>query len=213
MNCARFETLLSEYMDQTLEAPVRQVMEEHARSCPACSRLRRQVKSLRQELEHFPLLEPPAHLLEAILDRTWGRRPVRSLWSDLFLPTVRPFLTQRYALATAMMFVLLSFLVNVLGPGFSAFSYSSLSPSRLLEETDRVSNQLYKKWVEIRDAKDRWIAELKLLKEDLYGRLDYHLITILFKSYSESLREQQEAGATQGGEKEAPKKPSEDKGL
>ena len=38
---------------------------------------------------------------------------------------------------------------------------------------------------------DSVAEEIRLLKEDLYGRLDYHLVSQLFKSYQRSLEEQQ----------------------
>lgn len=197
MNCSRFEALLTAYMERTLDEPLRKAMGEHLKACAGCSRLLLQVQKLPAELARLPVLQPPAGLVESILELTVGRRPVRSFWADLILPTVRPFLTQRFAFATAMMFVFFSLMVNALGPDFSGLSYSDLRPSRLLEETDRVSDLIYKKWREINEVKNRWMAELKLLKEDLYGRLDYHLITILFKSYGESLQEQSQEKAEQ----------------
>lgn len=192
MNCSRFETLLSDYMDRALDPLVRQVVDEHARNCARCAELLLEVRTLREDLSQFPVLETPAGLIDRIRERTSGKRRVRSLWADLILPTIEPFLTQRYAYATAMMFVFFSLVANVLGPEFSGRSYSDLKPANIVDEADRVSGQIYKKWIEFNNAKNRFIAEIKLLKEDLYGRLDYHLITILFKSYRESLREQEQ---------------------
>lgn len=190
MNCSRFETLLSDFMDQSLDPRVQSAMSQHLAGCTECAGLLGEVRLLRDDLASFPTVEPPPQMVSRILERTWGRPKVRSLWKDLILPTVSPFLTQRFAYATVMMFLFFSFMVSLMGPGFSALSYSDLRPSTLIEEADRISSQIYKKWVQFNDYRTRFLEELRLLKEDLYGRLDYHLITILFKSYSESLQEQ-----------------------
>jgi hypothetical protein len=95
-------------------------------------------------------------------------------------------MTQRYAFATLILFVFLSLMVNLAGPPAAAF----LSPSRLAEEADRFSTSVSRTWAELQDFRTRAGQEFKLLKEDLYGRLDYHLISMLFKSYTESVEEQ-----------------------
>lgn len=190
MNCSRFETLLSEYVDETLDPRVRAALEQHLQVCPDCSALVREVQSIRSQLADFPALEPSDELIEAIIEKTTGRFKVRSLWEDFILPTLRPFLTQRFAFATLMMFVFLSLVANVIGPDFSAFSFSDIRPSALVEQADRFSSQVQKTWFEIRNRQSRIVGEVWRLKEDLYGRLDYHLINMLFKSYQHSVEEQ-----------------------
>ena len=192
MNCSRFETLLTSYLDQTLDEHVQGVMSEHATTCPHCSVLLSRVQSLQEDLAHFPEADPPQDLADRILELTSGKPRRHSLWQDLIVPTISPFLTQRYAFATVIMFVFLSLMVNTWGPGFTGLSASDLNPSTLLEESYRLSNQAYKKWVEFREFRSRAWEELKLWKEDLSGRLDYHLINMLFQSYSESLPEEQQ---------------------
>jgi len=55
---------------------------------------------------------------------------------------------------------------------------------------NRFSGEVYKKWAEFNDFKARVEREYELLREDLLGRLDYHLVTILFRSYNESIEEE-----------------------
>ena len=191
MNCSRFETLISDYLDETLDRRVHEAISVHAERCPDCASLLQEVRDLQQELAYFPTLEPPEDLVDRILERTSGKPQKRSLWKDLVIPTVNPFLTQRYAFATVMMFVFLSLMVNLWGPGFSALSASQLRPSTIIDESYRFSNQIYKRWMQVKDFRTRLFEEIRLLKEDLYSRLDYHLIAILFESYSESLERQQ----------------------
>ncbi|MEE8584113.1 MAG: hypothetical protein V3T83_04605, partial [Acidobacteriota bacterium] len=96
------------------------------------------------------------------------------------------------AFATGIMFVFLSLMVNLLGPGFSTLSASDLSPSSIAEGGARIVSQVSRQWEQFKDARARFAEELSLWAEDLTGRLDYHLITGLFKSYQESLQEQEE---------------------
>lgn len=198
MNCARFETLLTDYMDGTLDVRVLEAMEEHQAGCPSCSRLIADVRQLRDDLEHLPELPVREELIRTILERTSGIPEKKSFWRDLVLPNLQPFLSQRYAFATLMMFVFISFAVNVMGPGFSVSSYSRFSPTRLVERADLVSEQVYQKWSEFNDLKMRISEEIRLFKEDLFGRLDYHLITVLFESYDESLKKAEEADSLPG---------------
>lgn len=188
MNCSRFETLLSDYLERTLEPPVQQAARAHLESCPSCQSLYGEVGILREQLQAFPTVEAPEDLVDRILVKTTGRPRTRSLWADMIVPTVRPFLTQRYAFATVMLFVFLSLMVNLAGPPAGAV----LSPSRLAESADRATVQLNRTWAEIQDFKNRVFKEATLLTEDLSGRLDYHLISLLFKSYSESVSEQRQ---------------------
>ncbi len=185
MNCSRFETLLTDYMERTLEAPVADAVRSHLEGCRSCQALYGDVLQVRERLESFPAVRPPLDLVNRILDRTSGRPMRRSWWRDLVLPTLRPFMTQRYAFATLMLFVFLSLMVNLVGPPAGAV----LSPARLAESADRFSSQVSKSWAELRDTQSRILNEMSLLAEDLYGRLDYHLISMLFKSYSQSIDE------------------------
>ncbi len=189
MNCARFETLLSDYMDGTLDSRVRSAMDQHRQDCSACSALFRDVASLRSELSRFPEVSVREELIERILVRTTGKPEKLSFWYGVVMPAIQPFLTQRYAFATLMIFAFISFAANVMGPGFSASSYSRFSPSAMMARADEFGGEIYKTWREFNDLKSRAREELRLLKEDMIGRLDYHLVTILFESYEESLQQ------------------------
>jgi len=187
MNCSRFETLLSDFLDERLDQRVQTAMEQHLESCSACQVTVADVQQLHEELSHFPEAMVSEELITEILKKTSGIPEETTFWKGLILPALRPFLSQRYAFATVMMFAFISFAVNVMGPGFSA---SSFSPSSIMAKADRLSNQAYLSWKEFNDIKSRWSEEIKLFKEDLFGRLDYHLITVLFESYNESLEEE-----------------------
>jgi len=187
MNCARFETLLSDFLDGRLDKRVQTAIAQHLESCPGCQTTLQDVRELREELAHYPEAIVSEELIARILRETSGIPEERTFWKGLILPALKPFLSQRYAFATLMIFAFISFAVNVMGPGFSA---SSFSPSSIMAKADRLSNQVYMSWKEFNNFKSRWSEEIRLFKEDLFGRLDYHLITVLFESYNESLEEE-----------------------
>lgn len=201
MNCSRFETLLSDYMDGMLDAPVQTAMEQHLRQCSECAGLLEDVRSLRDELREFPEVTVREELIAQVLEKTTGRPVERTLWGGVIFPALRPFLSQRYAFATILIFAFISFAVNVMGPGFSAASYSRLRPSAIIARADEISSEIYKKWREFNDFKSRANEELRLFKEDLLGRLDYHLVTILFESYEESIEQQEQTEQQKAAEK------------
>ncbi len=192
MNCSRFETILAEFTANRLEKPVMAAAQEHLEACPACRQLLEEVAELREQLENFPVATPPAALLDGILVRTTGRPEPRSLWRGLILPTIQPFLTQRYAFATVMLFVFLSLMVNIVGPPAGAV----LSPSGLRESADRFTSRITRGWAEAVDYQARVVREVKLLSEDLWSRLDYHLISLLLTSYEETVQQQSQPDAT-----------------
>ncbi len=179
-------------MDQTLDPRLNEAMTEHLRECGACSKLIQEVEHLRRQLNEIPQVSVPPGLIQRILAHTSGTAPKRSLWVDMVLPTIRPFLTQRYAFGTGIMVVFISLLVNMFGPTFSTMGYSDLSPSNVAENADRFTDQIRKKWAQVKTYEAKVAGEMKLMKEDVYGRLDYYLINVLFKSYSQSVQKQEQ---------------------
>jgi len=180
MDCQRFETLLSDFQADSLSPPVAEAMGRHEKSCARCATLALEVVRLREELAGLPDLTVRPELVEAILKATTGVRKRGSLWHDLLQPTLTPFFSQRVAFATLIMFVFISVMANVMGPEFSAYSRN---PSLLLEKADQVSTRIYGGWRQFNNFKTEVAEELALLKDDLFGRLDYHLITLLFREY------------------------------
>jgi hypothetical protein len=183
-------------MEGTIDLRLNQAMADHLRECQICSTLVTEVRDLRQSLTAFPQIGMPPKLVERILDKTSGRPKKRSFWRDMVLPTLRPFLTQRYAFGTGIMLVFISLLISLLGPGFSTLGASDLSPSGVAENADRLTDRVRMRWVQVQSYEKRAVEELRLIKDDLSGRLDYYLVNMLFRSYRESVQEKQNTAAT-----------------
>jgi hypothetical protein len=190
-------------MDQTVDPRLREAMTEHLQECSTCSLLIQEVEHLRRQLNEIAQVSVPAGLVERILDVTSGSAPKRSIWADMVLPTIRPFLTQRYAFGTGIMLVFISLVVNMFGPAFSTMGYSDLSPSNVAENADRFTDQIRKKWAQVRTYEAKVTGEMKLMKEDVYGRLDYYLINLLFKSYSDSVQKEEQQKQQQETKRQA----------
>jgi len=201
MNCSRFETLLTDYIDQTLDHRVESMLEQHLGTCRECSRLLSDINRLREMLLDFPQVSPSPDFVDQVVAKTCGKIKVRSVLADFVLPTLRAFATQRFAFATLIMFVFLSLVVNMAGPDFSALSFSDFRPAALAEQADRFSGQIYKKWVQVKNSEQRLVGEMWRLKEDLYGRLDSHLINMLVKSYQESIKDKDKTSSDEGKKK------------
>ncbi|GAB4241085.1 MAG: hypothetical protein Kow00109_16340 [Acidobacteriota bacterium] len=208
MNCARLETLLNGYLEAELAPPVREAVELHLQDCARCRELLAEVRTLREQLRSFPSVPVREELVGAILDATTGR-PVRTpFWQEILGPWIAALRSPRYAFATLVMFAFLSLMVNVLGPSFSASSASWFSPAHLADRAEQLSGEAYRKWREFVEFRRRVIEELKLMREDLWGRLDYHLIRIMFRSYQESLEKEK---ATPGETRDAESQPAGEK--
>ena len=190
MNCSRFETILTDYLEQRLDSPVEQAVEVHLGDCEPCRTLLENVAAVGRELEDFPELTPPDDLVDCILVKTTGRPKPLSFWKETIVPAMKPFFTKRFTFATVLLFVFLSLMVNLVGPPAGAV----LSPGGLAESADKLTTQIAMKWAQVLSFTDSVAGEIRLLKEDLYGRLDYHLVSQLFKSYQKSLEEQQNHG-------------------
>lgn len=187
MNCQRLESLISDYLEDQLDPRVRGAADRHLQTCPSCTFLVGEVSQLRSDLADLPQLSASESLIDEILQRTSGIPAPFSLWRDLVQPTLAPFRTPRFGFATVLMFVFLSLVANYMMPDGEVSANLTLA-----ERADRVSERVYRTWLDFNRLKERAREEITLWREDVLGRLDYHLITLLFRSYEE------ETGAASG---------------
>ena len=83
MSCRRFEPLIHDLVDGTLDGGPRHDLEAHLASCAGCAALVEQLLVVRRSARALPVLEPPPSALPALkealeAERAWQRRARRS---------------------------------------------------------------------------------------------------------------------------------------
>src|SRR5438046_7845226 len=78
MQCAEFETLLSEALDETLSGTKLESFQAHGRSCSVCGPLLAEADAGRRWLKSLAEVEPPSSLVGNILIATTGRASGRA---------------------------------------------------------------------------------------------------------------------------------------
>ena len=208
MTCADFENLLTEYAEGKLDRIVSGEIEQHRRKCPQCHLLFQEVSRLVDDLHGLPEYEPPERLMSAILKRTSGVYKRPSFWQAIVVPTFRPFLTQRFAAATAIMFVFLFMTVSLIGPGLSGVTADDFTPRAIYKHADNFTHSVYHRLRAFNQWTKDMRAELQLWRTDWAGRIDYQIITALFRNYENTQDKQQikrENAPSKTGEPETPK--------
>ena len=76
MQCAEFETLLSEALDETLSGAKLESFQAHGRSCSVCGPLLAEADAGRRWLKALADVEPPSKLVSNILIATTGREGI-----------------------------------------------------------------------------------------------------------------------------------------
>jgi hypothetical protein len=105
MTCAELEILLCDYVDGTLRAEERTVLEGHLAGCSACAELAKDVTGVTAFIETVAPAEPPAELLTRILHELPIGRPStekRSWWRKWIGGWVHGMLQPRYVMGMAM---------------------------------------------------------------------------------------------------------------
>jgi hypothetical protein len=162
MQCAEFEALLAEAVEDTLRDELRAAFAAHHASCSRCAPLYaeaelgwRGLKALQREE-----VAPPAQLMENILRATsraprpetqarltWWQR-VREL--PILGPILHTTLQPRLALSCAMVFVSLAAVFSFSGNELRDFRYADLRPSALRHDFYEVQGKMVKYYENIR---------------------------------------------------------------
>jgi hypothetical protein len=142
MDCPRSQELLSDHLEGTLHAILRAELDTHLATCGECRSLREAVAEVVDALHAYPVLEPPAGLVERVVAAT------RSLPRPAPKPVVvRPAIVipaWMQAAAAGLALITLGVLLMVVGPEASGRAATLLvdrtvnAGSELMERKDRV---------------------------------------------------------------------------
>ena len=145
MQCAEFDSLLTDAIDGVLSGAVLDRFQAHATTCKACGPLLAEAEAGRNWLKGLTEVEPPARLVNNILASTTGvdtqrlrttvpARPTRASWLERvqasFLEPIWATVRQpRFAMSFGMAFFALSVGLTVAGVKPADLKEVSLRPS------------------------------------------------------------------------------------
>jgi len=138
MQCAEFEALLSEALDERLTGAKLESFQAHGRLCTVCGPLLAEADAGRRWLKSLAEVEPPANVVRNILVATTGRESTRvqaeakagASWKDVVAGWVRPVFAPvfavarqpRFAMSFGMAFFSLSISLSLAGVKLSVSS-------------------------------------------------------------------------------------------
>ena len=118
MQCAEFDALLSQALDQKLTGQKLESFQAHSRVCPVCGPLLAEAEEGRRWLKSMAEVEPPSNLVHNILVATTGYESKHvavgaqsgASWTDKVIAWLRPVFAPVLAVAVELVLV---FIVNL----------------------------------------------------------------------------------------------------
>jgi len=168
MQCAEFDALLSEALDQRLSGDRLESFQAHARGCPTCGPLLAEADAGLRWLHELVEVEPPVTLVNNILAATTGIDTVRlhgtakaqaeSSWLDRLQDwanlVVSPILgvakQPRFAMSFGMAFFSLSITMSMAGVKLGDLRHADLRPSAIKRNYYATSGKVVKYYENIR---------------------------------------------------------------
>ena len=151
MNCAEIEILICEYVDGTLDAPVRAEVERHLAQCPACAEVGRDSAAAVAFIERAADVEPPPELINRILFAAPWQTSKRSKmpgWLETLLAPVRQ---PRYAMSLAMTILMFAMLARFVAP-MKKIRAEDLKPARVWQGVENQAVYAYGRVVKFYDG-------------------------------------------------------------
>jgi hypothetical protein len=167
MQCAEFDALLNEALDQRLSGDKLEIFQAHARGCPTCGPLLAEADAGLRWLHELVEVEPPINLVDNILAATSGIDTVRlrgaarvpqDSWFDrlqeyanaLVSPILGVAKQPRFAMSFGMAFFSLSITMSLAGVKLSDVRHADLRPSAVRRNYYETSGKVVKYFENIR---------------------------------------------------------------
>jgi len=155
MNCGELEVLLCDYVDGTLGAEERAIVEQHLSACPACSELVRDSSAALAFMERAADVEPPPELITHILFQNRPERsaiPLRKGWRGWIGRWLEPVLQPRFAMGMAMTILSFSMLGQFAGIPLRQLRPSDLHPAKVWAALEDRVHQTWESVVKYYDS-------------------------------------------------------------
>jgi hypothetical protein len=168
MQCAEFDALLNEALDQRLSGDKLESFQAHARGCPTCGPLLAEADAGLRWLHELVEVEPPVNLVDNILAATTGIDTVRlrgaarpqaqASWFDrmqdwantLVSPILGVAKQPRFVMSFGMAFFSLSLSMSLAGVKLSDLRHADLRPSAIKRSCYETSGRVVKYYENIR---------------------------------------------------------------
>jgi hypothetical protein len=166
MQCAEFDALLSEALDEKLTGAKLESFRTHARMCAVCGPLLAEADGGRRWLKSLEEVEAPANLVHNILVATTGRESTldkahakpASSWKGALAGWLRPVFgpvfavarQPRFAMSFGMAFFSLSISLSLAGVKLSDLRHLDLRPSAIKRTYYETSGKVVKYYENIR---------------------------------------------------------------
>ena len=166
MQCAEFDALLSDALDQFLSGDKLESFQAHARVCAVCGPLYSEADAGRRWLKSLEEVEPPANLVHNILVATTGRKSAVALaksgqkisWADQLTPWLRPIFSPvfavarqpRFAMSFGMAFFSLSVTLSLAGVKLTDIKHLDLRPAAIKRTYYETTGRVVKYYENIR---------------------------------------------------------------
>jgi hypothetical protein len=163
MNCAEFESLLSDYVDGSVSIDQRRAIESHADDCSACHELLRDVFQAVAFMDSAEKVAPPPELITRIVyhaprGRIRDESEYRGFFSRVFTRWLQPVLQPRFAMGMAMTILSFAMLGRCTGVRMQQIKPADLSPGKLW---NGVEDRVYRSW----DRTVKYYENLRLVYE------------------------------------------------
>lgn len=163
MQCAEFEALLAEALDGRLSPAEMERLAAHAAECPLCAPAMTLAEQGRSLLRGLPEIEPPAYLVQKILNVTSEVAPEGAAepqpagqWSWNLRPFFAAVMQPRFGMSVAMAFFSVTLVLNVAGIKIGDLRYVDLRPSA-------VKSNVVKGYYETTGRVQRYYDNLRLV--------------------------------------------------
>src|SRR5205809_7324092 len=163
MQCAEFEALLSEAVEQMLSGSRLESFQAHAQACAVCGPLLAEAEEGHRWLKSLEEVDPPANLVHNILIATTGRESTRARkegisWKEAAAGWLRPIFAPvfavarqpRFAMSFGMAFFSLSITLSMAGVKVTDLRSINLRPSAIKRTYYETSGRVVKYYENIR---------------------------------------------------------------
>src|SRR5215471_9604882 len=140
MNCIYCEERLSDYLENALSPAEQALLQEHFKSCSACSELLEGVRTVMHWGRDLPVQSPPPWLSWRIVANT--PQVIRVTWRDSFVGAWKSVCEPRFALALLTSILMLGWMGSLVGIRFADIAMVR-HPSVIYNRMGGWANRMY----------------------------------------------------------------------